>query len=527
MAERVEYELDLHDMFSAKIDEAGEHVTKFEKRMDQLKERGIETLESLGFGFAAFKAVEFLKDSREDYEKLEEANSQLMAGLQSTGHAAGVTFEELTGHAQELEEHLKFSKADIENMQAVLLTFTSVTKNNFDDASLAVLNMATRLKMDASSAALQLGKALQDPVAGLGALHRVGVNVEELRKSFEHTTSTLQRQKLIIKELGTEFANSADFAAVADKTLAFDKQVEELKLTVGELATQFVTWVTPAFAEFVHMIRESVEWVKEHRDLVKALAWGIGIAATAYIGYNTVLKAVTFVQVLNTGATALGTFWQIAWGSAANVATRSTGLLAAAQWAWNAALTANPVGVVIMAIAALVTGIIYAYNHFAKFRAVLWGVWATIKEFGRIVGEVFTGLWHIIHGVFTLDSSEIKLGGAQEVDAMFNSGKRLGAAFTQGYDEGMEDFNKDHKEDSLLPKTPTYKAKDLGNGASTAPKTRATGAKNVTINVSIKSLIDHYNSNVTNIKESNKQLRDLIVAELTTAVNDFQIVGDH
>jgi hypothetical protein len=51
--------------------------------------------------------------------------------------------------------------------------------------------------------------------------------------------------------------------------------------------------------------------------------------------------------------------------------TVATGAWTAAQWLLNAALTANPIGVVVVAVAALVGGLIYAYKHSSRFRAIV------------------------------------------------------------------------------------------------------------------------------------------------------------
>ncbi len=65
----------------------------------------------------------------------------------------------------------------------------------------------------------------------------------------------------------------------------------------------------------------------------------------------------------------------------------ATNALTGAQWLWNAALTANPIGIIIVAVAALVAGVIWAYNEFDTFRATVWGVWEAVKQvFENIFG---------------------------------------------------------------------------------------------------------------------------------------------
>ncbi|QIM22887.1 hypothetical protein G7075_20050 [Phycicoccus sp. HDW14] len=49
----------------------------------------------------------------------------------------------------------------------------------------------------------------------------------------------------------------------------------------------------------------------------------------------------------------------------------ATGIVTAAQWLWNAALTANPIGIVVVAIAALVAAIVLAWKNSETFRAIV------------------------------------------------------------------------------------------------------------------------------------------------------------
>jgi phage-related minor tail protein len=53
-----------------------------------------------------------------------------------------------------------------------LLTFTNIAGTAFDRGAQAALNMSTVLGQDLQSSAIQVGKALNDPVAGVTALQR-------------------------------------------------------------------------------------------------------------------------------------------------------------------------------------------------------------------------------------------------------------------------------------------------------------------------------------------------------------------
>ena len=53
----------------------------------------------------------------------------------------------------------------------------------------------------------------------------------------------------------------------------------------------------------------------------------------------------------------------------------------AAQWLLNAALTANPIGLVVVAIGALIAGVVLAYRHSSTFRAGVQSLWEWLRKF--------------------------------------------------------------------------------------------------------------------------------------------------
>lgn len=179
-----------------------------------------------------------------------------------------------------------------------------------------------------------------------------------------------------------------------------------------------------------------VEWfmnfgyaVKQNADVVAIL--GVGVLA---------LNANLIAATIKTKAQAL---W--------------TSILAAKQWLLNAAMTANPIGLVIAAIAALVAGFIIAYRRLDWFRGLVLGTWEVMKGFANLMREyvvtrlmelvnaikgVGETLWHVLNGRFKKAFESHKntfknLVGVDSKKQMFEGAKGLGEAFTDGYDKGV------------------------------------------------------------------------------------------
>lgn len=91
------------------------------------------------------------------------------------------------------------------------------------------------------------------------------------------------------------------------------------------------------------------------------------------------------------------------WTAATSLGTAATGVATGAQWAFNAALNANPIGLVVIAIvavvaalAALVAGVVYAYKHWTWFRTAVDAVWSAIQVGVKAVGAAAVWLWKTV-----------------------------------------------------------------------------------------------------------------------------------
>jgi len=174
------------------------------------------------------------------FDKQAKAIAQVEAGLKSTGNAAGFASEQLQKMASELQAKTLFGDEDIlQNATAQLLTFTNIAGKEFSRTQKVVADLATKsFKGDLKSASIQLGKALNDPVANLSALSRAGIQFtkeqKELIKSLVETNKLADAQSIILDELETQFGGAAEAAANAGLG-----PFQQLRNSLGDVSEEF------------------------------------------------------------------------------------------------------------------------------------------------------------------------------------------------------------------------------------------------------------------------------------------------
>ena len=138
------------------------------------------------------------------------AVAQVEAGLKSTQNQVGFTSKELQQMATDLQNKTLFGdEVILKDATAQLLTFTNISGQNFARTQQAALDLATRLDGDLKGASIQLGKALNDPVANLSALSRSGIQFsedqKEVIKSLAETGQLAEAQTIILDELNKQY----------------------------------------------------------------------------------------------------------------------------------------------------------------------------------------------------------------------------------------------------------------------------------------------------------------------------------
>ena len=206
---------------------------------------------------AGSAAIAFGVSSVKSFQESENAVAQLNAVLKSTKGVAGVTAKSAINLANSLQKVTKFSDEEVISAENMLLTFTKIGKDIFPKATKTVLDMSTALGQDTKASAIQLGKALQDPILGITALRRVGVNFskdqKEVVKNLVETGRSAEAQRLILKELNTEFGGSAEAAGktFSGRLAILKNQFDEVKESIGQVLVNGLSPLMKKLADFV------------------------------------------------------------------------------------------------------------------------------------------------------------------------------------------------------------------------------------------------------------------------------------
>lgn len=175
------------------------------------------------------------------------AEAKVAAAIKSTGGAAGVTQDELKKMASGLQDVTNYGDEVTLRGQSMLLTFTKIGKDVFPQATETMLNMSAAMGTDVQSSAIQLGKALNDPVAGIAALSRVGVQLsaeqKQLIKDFVKVGDTASAQKVILGELETQFGGLA--RATVDPITQLKNIMGDLKEVIGGVVRDVASTLAP------------------------------------------------------------------------------------------------------------------------------------------------------------------------------------------------------------------------------------------------------------------------------------------
>ena len=542
MSNALHFKLTLDDLLGPKVAGAIRQVQQLGQQVEKPHHMNVDTsaaksglngikslLGGLGLAFGAFEAFNFLKDSVNKFNEADQAGAQFDATLKSTGNTVGLTRAQLLGMSTDLMGKSLFDDDAITQAQSVLLTFTNIKGAVYKDALPAITDLATKMGGDLQGATVQVGKALQDPIQGITALRRVGVNFNKDQQAvignLVKTGQTAKAQALILKELNTEFGGSAEAASKAGTGgfTVLKNKFDNIRESIGGLLSQGAGSGLPILNTLVDQGQKAVDWIGSHLDGIKA----------AFAPLKDALQPLS---------DAFSAIWQQMFGAAesGDVLKRVfNGIGAIVRFISPAVRIAAEL---IASVAGYIGRVVQAYSKFfadsprlQKFFAGIWeGAVAAFRGIAEAAKKFLGGAGTLLEGVLSGDFSKTKDGLKQLLSALANTqdvGVEAAKGFVTGYKKGFVKTDLFALKPGAAPgnDAATSFANNKSGGAQAKAMTAAAstgavvggsvgGSKVTNITLRIDTLMREVKLSGATMGESVKDLaalvRDTIIAEL-------------
>jgi len=251
-------------------------------------------------------AFRFLGDSINEARAANKALAQTGAVLRSMGRTEAP--EKIEAMLDSLSLASGIDDDNLREMTNVLLTFGEIQGKTFTKANELALDLSVAFGKDLQSSAVMVGKALNDPIKGLTALSRIGVQFtaeqQEQIKAMMEVGDIAGAQKIIMKELERQVGGSAAAQADAvDKTMVawgnFKEAIGDAIIDAGGRLAGLGD-IDPAKG-----LRKAKKWLELNGPQVQEALLGIA-AATLRVGEWSLLAAAWTTRAYGVALNVLG-----------------------------------------------------------------------------------------------------------------------------------------------------------------------------------------------------------------------------
>jgi len=366
---------------------AGNKATYGLRTFDKGMTNALKTVGKLtaGVGVAAGAIGFKLASAAYDAQKV---MAQTEAIIKATGGAAGVTAAQVEKMSTKLSMQIGVDDELIQKSANLLLTFKQIQNqvgenNNIFDRAVVTAQDLGNVFGSADGAAIQLGKALSDPVKGITALRRAGINFTEQQKeqikTLVESGDVLGAQKLILAEIESQVGGTAAATATG-----FDR----MKVAIENVSERFGALLIPYIEKFAnYVIQKVVPYLENLADVIGEK--GVGAAIKILAGD------------LLTATTNMGAFGNVVLAlTSAFVALRLITVAATLSMTlFKVALLSNPIGIFVAAVIALGVALVALYLKFDIVRKVINGIALVLKtSFMNVIEAIYNAFAMLYNG---------------------------------------------------------------------------------------------------------------------------------
>lgn len=552
MAEKTEYIISLKDLFSKGTRDAESAAIGLENRVNSLQ----STLAKIGAAVGVATLAKGIFDAGTNMESL---NVSLKTMLGSKGEA-----DKLVAEMVKFAATTPFEQSEVQTAGKLLLAYGVSAKDviptlrSLGDVSAGLAqpigeiaylygtiktqgkamtvdirqfaNRGIPIYEELAKVTGKSGQALQDMI------EKGKIGFPEIQKAFENMSGAGGKFAGLTKELaqttGGQWSNMKD-------------QLYQLAVTVFKELQPAINWLIRGISWAIEKVKVLIDFIKRNLSVFKALALAIGTVATSIFLYNK------YVQISTILSKAYAAFQGLQMVASLTGATT-------AQLALNAAMEANPIGLVIAALAALVAAISLVADHFKELENTYKKVGEEFKA--QKVSEETKRVLQLAdaykkQGLTRKEAEEMALAAEEKrINAQIrslaityeqqrqalaklaleSSSNPMLALLNKGKtDEALKNLHaaKGALDAAVAQKGVLKKSTFETASSANAAKAIDTGTSNVqakthnVITINIDKLIEKLNINTTTMTEGIQQTKENLLKALIEAVNDSQIVA--
>lgn len=276
--------------------------------------KGINTaLATIGIGLSIGALVNFGQAAIRSAEAAQVADqrlNQVAKSMNLFGNDTADVTKRLSKFADQQELLTGVQAETVKQVQATLITFGKLGQSanqvggSFDRATKAALDLAAAGFGSAETNAIQLGKALQDPIKGLTALARSGVTFTEQEKerikTLVESNKLGEAQALILSAIEQQVGGTAEATVTASARMeaAFGQIQDAVGLALLPVLEEFSTWLsTPEGQEKIQEIIDGVtSMITEFQNFIGFISGKVMPAIeqlTGAKGFDAIAQAIT------------------------------------------------------------------------------------------------------------------------------------------------------------------------------------------------------------------------------------------
>ena len=304
---------------------------------------------AIGISLGAVAFVNFTKNAIRAAEEVEVADkrlNQVAKSMNLFGDDTAKVTARLSKMANQTELLTGVTAETTKQIQSTLMTFGGLAKSAdqvdgaFDRATKAAIDLAAAGFGNATSNAIQLGKALNDPIKGLTSLTKSGVTFTESEreriKTLVESNKLGEAQALILAAIEKQVGGTAEATVTSSAKMeaAFGQIEDAVGLALLPVLEKFSDWlstnegqevlqrIADTASDLFGQLADTANWAIANKDWLLPLAGAAGIFAATAKAIGLITTAIGAAKVAQElfNASAYRNPYIIALGAVAGIA---------------------------------------------------------------------------------------------------------------------------------------------------------------------------------------------------------------